>query len=601
MIDANRWLARHLSTEAPCLTVGVGALVVASFVNFRTGEQLKAAIDRIPVEIAQLLRRSALLFGLGAVASCIRTYIFDSTAERLRAALAAEVFAARLRIEPSTSSPNRSDDDLAFKSNSIAPEDALATTHTTGAMDESDVALCADLVLKLQNVARYTSSVVGGTVAMSIASWKLTAAVWPLLVTGALRGVRAGTKRAGKAAQQLADAREEALGFAEERLQHQDLVRWFSRAEPEAVQFRRRCDACVTLASKAARGRGIAHMVVDMASKGVLLGLCSLGSHLVKRGELTAGELISFFFHASFLGLGLYGLVGLAPEIAVAHVAAGRLVDVLTKAEGTMPPNSSLGPAAPVPITFEDVHFDHPMVRKSVLEGFSLEVPAGRTCALVGTSGSGKSTALALLLRDFDPRRGRILLDGQDIRHIAREQLRERIGIAPQSSALLGASVHEAIAFGSTMTSGNVDADDVERAAKMACAHGFITARPGAYMSPVGRGGSLLSGGERQRLSLARALARNAPVLLLDEPTSALDATTAADLAEAVLAPRPKRPTTLVVTHSLALIRRCEQVAVISSHGCVVQCGTFAALAAETDGPLAQIIKAGELVDDAPR
>ncbi|CAJ1381164.1 unnamed protein product [Effrenium voratum] len=287
--DADAWLAGHLRPELPRLCFGAGALLLSSFVNFRTGAQLKAAIEG-----GKSPARSLLLFGLGAAAGCLRTVVFDSASERLRASMCAQVFAAKLLEEPKE-------------------EPGTSGTSSVAAMD-SDVALCADLILKLQNVARYTSSIVGGTIAMFRASWKLSAAVWPLLVTGALHGARAGAKRSMKSAQSLAEVREDALGFAEERLQHSDLVRWFCRAEHEAKAFKAKCDKAVAVATRAARVRGISHLVLDWASKSVLLGLASLGSQLVARGELTAGELTSYFFHAAFLGLGLYGFVGLIPE-----------------------------------------------------------------------------------------------------------------------------------------------------------------------------------------------------------------------------------------------------------------------------------------------
>lgn len=195
----------------------------------------------------------------------------------------------------------------------------------------------------------------GGSVAMFRCSWKLSLAVWPLLVLGALHGARAGGQRSAVAAESLARCRREALAFAEERLQHSDLVRWFCRREKEAKAFEEKCHECVLVAKKAAQSRGIAHLVLDWSSKGVLLGLSSLGSRLVARGELTAGQLTSYFFHAAFLGLGLYGFVGLVPEIAAAQAAARRLYamkSVEHKEEDT--PKRSL---PYLPVSFEDVHF----------------------------------------------------------------------------------------------------------------------------------------------------------------------------------------------------------------------------------------------------
>ncbi|CAE7838921.1 Abcb10 [Symbiodinium sp. CCMP2592] len=566
------WLLRHLWPELAPLTLGAGALAIASFVNFRTGAQLKQAIESAE-EGRSSATRSLLLFGLGALAGCVRTISFDSTSERLRASMAVEVFAARLLEEPQA--PGE-----------VGPISVASM--------ESDVALCADFILKLQNLVRYTSSIVGGTVTMFRASWKLSAAVWPLLVTGALHGARAGAKRSAKSAEALAAKREEASAFAEERLQHLDLIRWFCRAEEEAKQFGKLCDASVAIASRSARVRGASHLVLDWAAKSVLLGLASLGSQLVARGELTAGELTSYFFHASFLGLGLYGLVGLMPEVAVARAAARRLASVVAtgrKKEAAESFASLSKPLTPLPLSFEDVHFRYS--EAEVLCGFSLQLAAGETCALVGLSGCGKTSALRLLLRDFKSSSGKITLGGQPVQMLDLAHVRTLISVAPQAPALLGASVASAIAFGA---SSEPSKEQIEAASKAASAHDFVKCRPQGYETPVGRGGELLSGGERQRLALARALIREAPILLLDEPTSGLDTATASALAQAVLSPRPGRPTTLIATHSLALIRSCETVAVVSG-GRVVQRGSFSELIKDSSGHLAQIMRSGELAE----
>lgn len=582
MSDSDAWIFSHLRPELPRLFLGAGALVVTSFVNFRTGAQLKKATELAPGTGSGPLLRSFALFGLGAIAGSIRTFIFDSTAEKLRASIAAEVFAARLRAEPGTQAAGPGNE----------------ASSITMALD-SDVTLCAEIVPKLQNMVRFSCSILGGTLAMFRASWKLSAAVWPLLAAGAIRGSRAGAKQAGKSAQQLATAREDAMSFAEERLQHANIVRWCCRVESEAATFHEKCLACVLIATKAAKGRGIAHLVVDFAIKGVLIGLCSIGSRLVQRGELTAGELTSYFFHATFLGLGLYGFVGLVPELAVAREAARRL-----RASNKASANAIEGSAAESPMTrrpcasvrFDNVGFTY-STGKQVLDGFSLDIPAGSTCALVGPSGCGKSTVVSLLLRDHDGFTGNISIDGCNIRDVPRTCVRNTLGVAPQQAVLLGKSVSNAIAYGAA-SDAKVDHSEIEAAAQASCAHEFVTARPGGYDSPVGAGGQLLSGGERQRVASARALLRRAPVLIFDEPTSALDSTTAATWAKEVFAPKPDRPTILAITHSLVLIRSCDSIAVLSESGRVVQHGTFSDLIADSAGPLASIMKAGELEDD---
>merc|ERR1711920_814351 len=159
---------------------------------------------------------------------------------------------------------------------------------------------------------------------------------------------------------------------------------------------------------------------------GFLLGLCNLGTVLVDRGEITSGELSSFFYHSMFLGLGLYGLVGLVPEVSVARAATRRLAKVVEES-GFSSAALEVSTEDPVSLSFQDVYFGHDQTSKNVLAGFTLNVPAGTTCALVGSSGCGKSTALALLLRDATPQRGQILLGSEDINQSSREHIRTKL------------------------------------------------------------------------------------------------------------------------------------------------------------------------------
>ena len=154
-----------------------------------------------------------------------------------------------------------------------------------------------------------------------------------------------------------------------------------------------------------------------------------------------------------------------------------------------------------------------------VLKGVSLTVPSGKTVALVGPSGSGKSTLVNLALRFFDPERGRVTIDGQDIKHTTIESLRDSIALVTQDPVLFDDTIRANIAYGSKP----VVEEQVIAAAKAAAAHDFITGLPKGYDTRVGEAGGLLSGGERQRIAFARAIYKDAPILLLDEPTSSLE------------------------------------------------------------------------------
>jgi len=238
-------------------------------------------------------------------------------------------------------------------------------------------------------------------------------------------------------------------------------------------------------------------------------------------------------------------------------------------------------PASPVALAgsngalaFEDVGFTYPDGKQALFD-ITLKVPAGSMVAFVGRSGAGKSTIFNLLPRLFDVSEGRILLDGVDIRDLTQADLRSQIALVSQDSVLLSGTIGQNIGFGRAGAS----AAQIEAAAKSAAAHGFISALPQGYDTPVAAAASALSGGEKQRISIARAMLRDAPILLLDEPTSALDAESEAVIKRA-LAALSKGRTTLVIAHRLATIREADMIVVLDQ-GRVAETGSHDELLAK--------------------
>jgi ATP-binding cassette subfamily B protein/subfamily B ATP-binding cassette protein MsbA len=219
---------------------------------------------------------------------------------------------------------------------------------------------------------------------------------------------------------------------------------------------------------------------------------------------------------------------------------------------------------------------------RPVLRGVSLSVAAGETVAVVGATGAGKSTLMSLLLRFYDPQQGRVLIDGVDIRALTVPCLRAQIGLVLQESFLFPVSIADNIAFGRP----GATRAEVIAAATVANAHEFIAALPAGYDTVVGERGATLSGGERQRIAIARAVIKDAPILILDEPTSALDAVTEHGLLEALDRLMHGR-TTFVIAHRLSTIRRADRIIVLD-HGKVVETGTHTALLT-TPGPYATL------------
>jgi len=234
-------------------------------------------------------------------------------------------------------------------------------------------------------------------------------------------------------------------------------------------------------------------------------------------------------------------------------------------------------------IAFRELRFRYRDDQRG-LEGIDLVVEAGKTTALVGRSGSGKSTMLALVPRLYDPTEGKVEIDGQDIRDVNLRSLRGQIGVVSQDVVLFDDTVRANIGFGRPGAS----EADIVAAAKAAAAHDFIMAMPDGYDTRVGERGSRLSGGERQRLAIARAILKDAPILLLDEATSALD-TQSERLVQEALAELMKGRTTLVIAHRLSTVREADQIVVLDE-GKVIEIGDHDGLIAR-DGSYARLYR----------
>jgi ATP-binding cassette subfamily B protein/subfamily B ATP-binding cassette protein MsbA len=218
-------------------------------------------------------------------------------------------------------------------------------------------------------------------------------------------------------------------------------------------------------------------------------------------------------------------------------------------------------------VSIENVSFGYQPDRP-VLQDVTLSIRSGQTIALVGATGAGKSTLASLVPRFFDPSQGCVRVDGHDVRSLRVRNLRKQISLVPQETFLFPISIAQNIAFGNPGAS----RDEIERAAEAANAAEFIRELPGGFDSVVGERGATLSGGQKQRISIARALLKNAPILILDEPTAALDTVTEQKILDAMRRLMTGR-TTLIIAHRLSTIRNADQIAVLEA-GRIVELGT---------------------------
>jgi ATP-binding cassette subfamily B protein/subfamily B ATP-binding cassette protein MsbA len=346
------------------------------------------------------------------------------------------------------------------------------------------------------------------------------------------------------------------------------VVQAFGREDHGNRRFRESTSATLTAALAATNVQLRFKVLMGLATAvGAAVVLWVGVSHALD-GRLSVGSILVFLAYLGSLYEPLESLMYLSSTIQGAGGGARRVLEVLGEEPEVRdrPGAAALGAVAGH-VALEAVTFGYEPGRP-VLRGVGLEARPGQTVALVGATGAGKTTLAGLVPRLFDPWQGRVLLDGRDVRGLRLRDLRDRVALVPQEPFLFPLSVADNIAYGRPGAS----RDDVEVAARAANAHDFIARLPQGYDTVVGERGATLSGGERQRLAIARALLKDAPVLVLDEPTSALDAQTEA-LVLGALARLMRGRTTLVIAHRLSTVRLADRIVVLH-RGEVAEAGT---------------------------
>jgi ATP-binding cassette subfamily B protein len=293
----------------------------------------------------------------------------------------------------------------------------------------------------------------------------------------------------------------------------------------------------------------------------------AFGGILVAKHQISLGTLVAFLGYAGGVFSPVQALTGMYQTVRKGGVALEAVSSILDCEHSLGDRPDARDTKLRGNVAFENVDFAY-RTGPNVLRNLDLEVRAGETVALVGKSGAGKTTLMALLQRLYDPDGGRVLLDGEDIRSFKQRSVRSQIGVVLQEGVLFDDTVRDNIAFGRP----GATVDEIERAARAAHAHEFIMKLPQGYDTRVGERGSLLSGGERQRIAIARALLKDAPILVLDEATSALDAESE-DLVREALERLTKDRTTFVIAHRLSTVVKADRIAVVDA-GTIVETGT---------------------------
>ena len=353
------------------------------------------------------------------------------------------------------------------------------------------------------------------------------------------------------------------------------IVRAYRQEDREEARAASAINRALEFTMRGTRARAMSSPLIELLTGfGFALAIYFAGTKGV-RGDLTLGHFMGFMTAALLIYAPLKGAATLQTQLQEGIAAASRVLGIvdrqvrLIEAPDAKPLALERGE-----IEFRNVSFAYEP-ENAVLKGVGLIVPPGRTVALVGPSGSGKSTLVNLTLRFFDPDRGKVLIDGQDIKDVTVNSLRDAIALVTQDPVLFDDTIRSNIAYGAKP----VDEGQVIAAAKAAAAHDFIMGLPNGYDTRVGEAGGLLSGGERQRIAIARAIYKDAPILLLDEPTSSLDSESEAKV-QAALEVLMRGRTVLMIAHRLSTVKKADLICVLDQ-GRIIETGRHDELVAK--------------------
>lgn len=382
----------------------------------------------------------------------------------------------------------------------------------------------------------------------------------PIIIFSAVRiGRRVrSTTRTGQ--DQLADVQ----NILHETITGNRIVKAFGMESWEVARFRKAAQRLFRANLRSVAAAAISSPLMDIFGAIAVALLLLLGRGQIAHNELTLGAFIAFVAAVLSMYNPVRKFAVFNNSFQQALGASSQLFQFMdTQDVVAERPGAKSVPRFSNNIRFEDVYFSYQSDgddSREILRGINLEVKRGEILAVVGSSGAGKSTLVHLLPRFFDVSSGRILVDGHDIRDVTLSSLRSQIGIVTQETVLFNDTVRNNIAYGQP----NVPMKDVEAASRAALAHDFILALPAGYDTVIGERGVRLSGGERQRLAIARALLKNAPVLILDEATSALDSESER-LVQSALQNLMSGRTVFVIAHRLSTVRRADRIVVIDN------------------------------------
>lgn len=552
--------------------VGVGALLGLVQVVRVMVDSTFAQSAATGYGLASVLALFIFLAALMAFATYLRTVHFKMVGEYVVAKLRQNAFSHVLGLDPAFFEEHRSGE-------------------TTSRLTADVAVLQHALETSLPIALRGGFQAIGGVALMVFTSWQLSGVILAVVAVVMLLAVLFGrvVRRYGSAVQDhVADANARIT----ESLQGVRVIQSLNQQEAESRKLEDTLQKQLQLAEKYNKARGGFFAFAILSLFCAMAAVFWFGGQAVFAGNISQGELTAFLVYSLIAALGIGSLIEVFSALANAGGAAQRLFGLLETSPAIKNPTApkKLPPAREGrSLCFEGVTFTYPNKPAPTLKDLSFEAAAGDMIAIVGLSGSGKSTIFQLIPRFFEPQKGGIKLDGVDISHLSLRDLRANIGVVAQDVFLFAGSVRENIRYGKA----DATDDEVLNAARMAQADTFIDALPEGFETEIGERGVKLSGGQRQRIAIARALLQAPPVLLLDEATSHLDAESEQAVQKALLKAQSGR-TTLAIAHRLATVQAAKSIIVLDK-GQVAAIGTHKQLMA--NNPLYKRLASLQLLD----
>lgn len=559
------------------IVIAITAMLIMSMTDLLVPRQIETIIDKgiANNDLSVVLRSSLLMIGLSVLSMGLA---FVNTFLSMRVS---EGFAADLRSKLFSN----------IQTFSFANLDKLQTSELLVRMTSDVNIVKTSLAMTMRIVFRAPLMLIGSLIMLVVTSPKLALLLLVLLpLILIIMGVF--SKRARPLFRQVQERLEKVNLVMQENIAGVRLVRAFVRSDYEKDRFANRNEQYTEKGIQV--NRMLAFLMPSMTLV-LNLGVAAMlwfGGNMVIGGSLTTGQIVAFLNYLMMTMFPVLLLSMILPQYYAATASLDRVVEVLDTQTTLVYPQTSDHRITGGEVTFEDVVLDYDGeegLHEPVLQKISFEVPSGQMVAILGATGSGKTSLINLIPRLYDPTEGRVLIDGVDLKEYTQAELRRNIALALQNAVLFSGTIADNIRFGRPEATD----EEVIAAAKAAQAHEFIMSKEGGYQAQVSQRGANFSGGQKQRLAIARALCTHPRLLILDDSTSAVDVETEVDIQKA-LEKLMKGRTTFVVAQRISTVLRADRILVLDN-GQIAADGTHSELI-ETS-PIYQAIYHSQLGD----